>query len=138
MVVVVSACTHCDGTGQEPAPTDREPGEADSAKAEVNKFKAIAQVKKAANPVWVKVYMYAIKYIAESQEIVTSDDVRLFMDDRFPQITTHENRAAGAMFTEAAKRNWIRKIGAFNSDLTDFNQGYRTIWESLLYADLAH
>ncbi len=132
----MSACSHCDGTGKEPDTTDREPAVLSPAEAETNKFKAIAKVKKGANPVWVKVYMHVIKHTAETQEIVTSDDIRLVMDDKFPQITTPENRAAGAMFIEAAKRNWIRKIGAFNSDLTDFNQGYRTVWESLLYADL--
>ncbi len=132
----MSACNHCQGTGQEPDPVDREPAVLSPAKAEANKHKAIGKVREGANPVWKKVYMYGIRRTAETQEIVTSDDIRLFMDTNFPQITTPENRAAGAMFIEAAKRNWIRKIGAFNSDLADFNQGYRTVWESLLYADL--
>ena len=102
------------------------------------KAEALAEVEANANPYWNRLAYLCLGDIAEDNRFVVSDDVRVMMWDRFPEITTHEPRAMGPVFLKGAAAEIIRKTGSTtNTEIPESHLSYRTVWESLICADFA-
>ena len=68
---------------------------------------AVAKVDKNANVVWKLIADYVLKELHERQFKITADDVCFEMEDRFPDVTTHEPRAFGPVFLRAKSAGLI-------------------------------
>jgi len=89
-----------------------------------------------ANKVWKHFVRHTIRKLAESQPVLTSDDVRIVMRADHPTIQTHNKSALGPLLTAAAKKGWIESNGRMRSELPVTHGKWITTWRSHLYADL--
>ena len=115
-------CLECNGIGE--APEDsichccKGLGEVckctvlDSQSANANRDVALEQVESNANSEWTQLTLQIIKNLAESEYEFTSDNVWLKLAD-YPNITTHQPSAMGAMFKRAVRLNYIQSTDRF-------------------------
>ena len=125
----MSTCESFGGTGIEPLL------ERNSTKAEAGKQDGMAKVASGANPMWSALALLGLKKAAQTQPYVFSDDVRIWMFKNCPNVTTRDNRAMGPVFTRAASKCWIKKVGMKPSQIPSTRKSIRHDWESLIYVD---
>lgn len=86
-----------------------------------------------ANQEWKRGYMEAIEKTAEHMAEFTSDDVMESMQKLHPDLSTHENRAAGGLIHRAAKYGLCSKAGrTVQSRNPKHHRSNKTVWKSAI------
>ena len=73
---------------------------------------AIREAEIHASTQWNKLAWEALKSVATETAEFTTDDLWAILD-RYPNITTHEPRAMGAIMRKGVKHRWIEKTGRY-------------------------
>lgn len=113
--------------GQMPLFNKRAAGEA--------REQAIQQVADNAHEEFMICALIAVSAIAHSLAEFTTDDVVAHMLKTYPEVTTHEPRALGAIMRQASQAGWIvntRRVKA--SDMVSNHRRPKTVWASRLLA----
>ncbi len=93
---------------------------------------ALEQVQQHANDDWYDAALRFLYDLCLSREAITSDD--LWKQLECTLYRTHEPRALGAVFREAAKEGWLRKTDrVINTTRPESHHRPIRVWESLLF-----
>ena len=93
---------------------------------------AVTRVSDHADPDWMQHALDAVLDLARTQEKVTSDDVWEVLDDI--AVETHDNRAMGAVMTEAARQEWLHRTDVTVLSRRPINHRRPIrLWTSLIY-----
>lgn len=84
----------------------------DTQEAQARRDIALAQVETNANTQWCNLVLALIESLARQQNELTSDDVWKALA-AFPNYTTHQPSAMGAMFKKASSKNLIAATDRF-------------------------
>lgn len=98
-----------------------------------SKEEAIERSMGNANERWKTAALDTIVEIAQKTPSFTSDDVLAVLDRL--DVKTHDTRALGGIFVQAARLGWIRKTGAYvPSKRPACHSRPILVWESLLHS----
>lgn len=104
----------------------------DSQSANANRDNALQQVEANANQEWTELVLQIIKLLANEKDEFTSDDVWQKLSD-YPNITTHQPSAMGAMFRTALRLQFIASTDKFVSSQRPVSHSRPIrVWESKL------
>ena len=93
---------------------------------------AVTRVSDHADPGWMTHALDAVLDLARTQEKVTSDDVWEVLDDVGTE--THDNRAMGAVMTEAGRQEWLHRTDVTVLSRRPINHRRPIrLWTSLIY-----
>lgn len=96
---------------------------------------AIKQAEENASQEWATLAWQTLKLIAENRLEFTTDDLWAELE-RYPNITTHEPRAMGAIMRKAIKHKWIQPTGRYVKTKRPIaHQKPIAVWKSLAYRD---
>jgi hypothetical protein len=73
----------------------------------------LARVELHASSEWKQCYKHALSVVCGTRRFFTADDVADVMKEMYPDVTTHDKRAAGAMLKNAARDGWCKKTGRY-------------------------
>lgn len=103
--------------------------------AKIATDEAIKQVAENMDIQWQKLAWETLKLIAENHPEFTTDDLWAVLD-RYPDITTHEPRAMGAIMRKAVKHRWVVTTGRYVKTKRPIaHQKPIAVWKSLAYRD---
>jgi hypothetical protein len=92
---------------------------------------ALAGVSRAADPTWIDAALDALHAAASEQSHVTSDDVWHRLPD---DVSTHDNRAMGAVFVRGQGLGWIMFTEATKpTGRAIAHRNPKRVWRSLIY-----
>jgi hypothetical protein len=128
----METCSHCGGSGLEPEDLVTPNRKLTKALANDGMSRAEAH----AHVVWKAVVKHAIRLLAQENEYLNSDDVRVWMDSNRPTVKTHNLSALGPMMTKAARLGWIESVDTMRSEIPVTHGKHITLWRSKLYVDL--
>lgn len=95
---------------------------------------AIDRVEKNSDPDWAEAAYLACCLVAEEQPLFTSDNVWMKLATLFPQYSTHEPRAMGAVLRRAAKENKICGTDDYvKSNRPECHHRPQMIWKSMIH-----
>ena len=90
---------------------------------------ALAQVQQAANGAWRAAAHRTVEALAQTGQEFTADNVTKLMDFYTnPPPDTHDNRALGAILTQAKRKGLIKHIGYCRSQRPGNHAGPRSVW----------
>ena len=129
----LSTCEACGGTGEVGEFSNEMPSRKRTREAAKEGMSA---AERHANVVWKGWVRYAIRELAATNPTFSSDDVRVWMRTRKPDVQTHNKSALGPLLVAAAKKGLTESIGTMRSELPVTHGKHITIWGSLIYVDL--
>lgn len=74
---------------------------------------ALRRVEQNADPAWMRCAITAVRATATRRGTLTTDDVWDTINATYPGVSTHENRALGAVMRIAARQGWIKPSGTY-------------------------
>ena len=90
---------------------------------------ALQQVEQAANGAWKAIAYSALQRLARMPAPFTADDLTDLMETLYVlPPATHDNRALGAILTQAKRKGLIRAVGYCRSQRPGNQAGPRNIW----------
>ena len=98
---------------------------------------AIARVDQAADPYWKQCAALALEYVAQRRDLFTTDAIWHVLAHYYPDASTHEPRAMGAVMLGAKRAGLIESTDRFVPSLRGVNHRQPTrVWRSLIKRDL--
>lgn len=95
---------------------------------------AIARADEHADPDWKEIAYRAIVWLARVYSEFTTDDVWDAMVRWYPQATTHEPRALGAIMRKAARNGVIEKTDRVRESIRPVcHRNPKAVWRSRVY-----
>ena len=93
---------------------------------------AIARVDAAAQADWKAAALDAIRYLADRRSEFTTDAVWEVLARRHPEVTTHDNRAMGAVLRHARSEGLVEPTDAFHISVRpECHRCPKRVWRAL-------
>lgn len=95
----------------------------------------LQRVEDNANPIWKEKARYCLELICENRSEFTSDTLWQYMDAMYPNVSTKNHSAMGAIICRAAKDGLCRPTGHYIPSVRKSAHKRKIgVWESKLYS----